>query len=252
MTVKLSVSGAVARLCIDNPPLNILTNGIRRSLFDAVAAIETRPEIRVLVVEAAGQKAFSVGSDVREFPKEELGGLAKIQFEQYLLNRLAALPCPVIAKLRGLVLGGGAELMLACDIRIAAARSEFGFPEIRLGALPAAGGIHRLVREVGPLLARELIFRGKPISAERALAIGLITQLVADAELDAEVDRLAAELAALPRDAIRLAKHCIARALPETRIDTVEAEAFASLYRSRDLAEGLLAFQEKRQPRFDP
>lgn len=168
-----------------------------------------------------------------------------------MLNRLAALPHPVIAKLRGLVLGGGAELMLACDIRIAGASAQFGFPEIRLGALPAAGGIQRLLKDIGPVHARELIFSGKQISAERAFAIGLVTELVPDDELDARVDNAAEELATLPKDALRLAKQCISRVWPETRIDSVEAEAFASLYRGGNLAEGLAAFLQKRQPRFD-
>lgn len=249
--VSLEVTGAVARIRVANPPLNILTIAVRRALFNAARALDSRDDVRVVVIEADGARAFSVGSDIREFPDDELGGVAKIRFEQYLLDGIARLSQVVIAKVRGLALGGGAELMLACDVRIAARGAQFGFPEIRLGALPAAGGIKRLVQEIGPVRARDLIFSGRPISATRALDIGLITELVDEAELDARVEALAADLASLPRSALRLAKKCIAAATPTTGIDTMEAEAFGALYRGADLSEGLAAFVEKRTPQFN-
>lgn len=249
--VALKVTGAIARVKVANPPLNILTVAVRRALFNAARALASRDDIRVVVIEADGARAFSVGSDIREFPEDELGGVAKIRFEQYLLDGIAGLPHVVIAKVRGLTLGGGAELMLACDVRVAASGAQFGFPEIRLGALPAAGGIKRLVQEIGPVRARELIFSGRPISAARAVEIGLITELVNEAELDARVIDLAAEFASLPQSALRLAKKCIAVATPATGIDTMEAEAFGALYRTADLSEGLAAFVDKRTPQFN-
>jgi enoyl-CoA hydratase/carnithine racemase len=250
-TVSVEARGAIARLRIDNPPLNILTNATRRALFDAARTLEGQDGIRVVVVEAAGEKAFSVGSDIREFPEDELGGVAKIRFEQYLLDRIALLPQVVIAKVRGFALGGGAELMLACDLRVAADTAQVGFPEIRLGALPAAGGIKRLVQEIGPVRARELVFSGRSIPAERAFAIGLINEVVGAGELEVRVDSLADELAALPQDALRLAKKCVGAALPESRIDTAEAEAFGALFRGANIREGLVAFMEKRPPEFN-
>jgi enoyl-CoA hydratase/carnithine racemase len=249
--VSLAIEGPVARIRIANPPLNILTTAVRRALFETAGALADRRDLGVVVIEADGARAFSVGSDIREFPDDELGGVAKIRFEQYLYDRIAGLPQVVIAKVRGLALGGGGELMLACDLRIAATTAEFGFSEIKLGALPAAGGIKRLVQEVGPAAARSLILTGRPISAARALDIGLINEVVADGELDARVDSLAAELAGLPREALRLAKNCVAAALPSGGIDTAEAEAFGALFRTGDLREGVAAFLEKRQPRFN-
>jgi enoyl-CoA hydratase/carnithine racemase len=180
-----------------------------------------------------------------------LGGPAKIRFEQLLLNRFARLPQVTIAKLRGHVLGGGAELMLACDFRLAAESASIGFPEIKLGALPAAGGMKRLVRDVGPVRARDLVLRGRALPAREASGIGLVTECVPDAELDAAVAGLAAELAALPADALRLAKRCIDAAGGPAEIDTAEAEAFAELYRGANLREGLKAFTEKRPPKFN-
>ncbi|MFC7395638.1 enoyl-CoA hydratase/isomerase family protein [Chelatococcus sp. GCM10030263] len=249
--VSLAIEGAVARIRIANPPLNILTTAVRRALFETAGALADRRDLGVIVIESDGARAFSVGSDIREFPDDELGGVAKIRFEQYLYDRIAGLPQVVIAKLRGLALGGGGELMLACDLRVAASTAEFGFPEIKLGALPAAGGIKRLVQEVGPAMARSLIMTGRPISAARALDIGLINEVVEEGELDARVDSLAAELAGLPREALRLAKACVAAAVPSGAIDTAEAEAFGALFRTGDLREGVAAFLEKRQPRFN-
>ena len=249
--VSLESTGGIARLRVQNPPLNILTNATRRALFETARGLQTRDDLSVVILEAAGEKAFSVGSDIGEFPEDELGGVAKIRFEQYLLDTIAGLPQVVIAKLRGFALGGGGELMLASDLRIAARDAQIGFPEIRLGALPAAGGIKRLVQEIGPVRARELVMTGLPISAERAYAIGLLTEVVDAAALDTHVDELADHLAALPRTALGLAKRCIAAAQPQTRIDTAEADAFGALFRGTDIREGLAAFLEKRPPRFN-
>jgi len=249
--VSLETRGPVAYVRIANPPLNILTTAVRRALFETARTLQGRSDIRVVVIEGDGDRAFSVGSDIREFPEDELGGVAKIRFEQYMLNTIASLPQIVVAKIRGMALGGGGELMLACDIRIAAQDAQFGFPEIRLGALPAAGGIRRLVQEVGPVAARALVFTGRPVSAARAFEMGLVTEVVETDQLDARVEALVAELVALPREALRLAKSCIAEALPRTAVDTAEAEAFGALFRNGDLREGLAAFLEKRAPQFN-
>jgi enoyl-CoA hydratase/carnithine racemase len=149
------------------------------------------------------------------------------------------------------VLGGGAELMLACDLRIADDTVQIGFPEIRLGALPAAGGMNRLVHAIGPALARQLILTGEPISAAEALSCGLVNKVVPPTELDKAVSSTAAQLAKAPSDALRLAKRCIDAVSRDPRVDTLEAEAFAELYRGKNLREGLAAFLAKREPEFD-
>ncbi|WP_102960493.1 enoyl-CoA hydratase/isomerase family protein [Mangrovicella endophytica] len=249
--VELEVSGPVATLRLCNPPLNVLTVALRRALFEQIVALSERPDIRVVIIEGQGEKAFSVGSDVKEFPTDEIGGIAKIRFEQYLLDRLAALPQVTIAKIGGYALGGGAELMLACDFRIASRDASIGFPEIKLGALPAAGGMKRLVQEIGPLRARELVMTGKPIDARRAAELGLLNEVVGPERLAEAVDRLATDLAQLPAGALALAKRTIGSAVPASGIDTAEAEAFGELFRGKDLAEGLAAFLGKRQPGFN-
>jgi enoyl-CoA hydratase/carnithine racemase len=249
--VSLDVEGAIAHLRIANGPLNILSVELRRNLLRHVLDLERRDDVRVVTLEGAGEKAFSVGSDIREFPPDMVGGLEKIRFEQFLIGRLEALPQVTIAKLRGHVLGGGGELMLACDFRLAAVTAVFGFPEIKLGAMPAAGGMKRLVRDVGPVRALDLVCRGRTIGAAEAASIGLITECVPPDDLDRAMDVLAHELSALSSEALRYAKKCVRAAERALDIDTVEADAFAELYRGPNLAEGLQAFIQKRPPVFN-
>ena len=244
-----SAGGAIATIELDNPPLHVLTVQLRQRLFEAVAGLAADDDVKVVIVQARGGRAFSAGSDVREFPSDELGGLAKIQFEQSLLNRIERLPALTIAKVDGAALGGGGELVLACDFRIASIGSTFGFPEIRLGALPAAGGMKRLMRDVGSLRARELGLLGRPVDAEHAERIGLINRAVDCEELDAVVDELADHLIRLPAGALRHAKRLLCKR-PDADFDRLEAEAFGALFSNGDLAEGVSAFLEKRPPRF--
>src|SRR4051812_41265501 len=250
-TVVLKTEGPVARIVIRNPPLNVLTVAVRKSLLDKVAQVEARTDLRAVIIESAIERAFSVGSDIREFPDNEMDGLAKIRFEQMLLDRIAALPLVTVAKLRGLVLGGGSELMLACDFQMASEDAQIGFPEIRLGALPAAGGMKRLVRVLGPLRARELVLLGRPVTAARAAEVGLITAAVPAVELDQKVEALVTDLVDLPAESLRVGKRAIAAISAGGEADTIEAEAFGALYRTPDLAEGLKAFVDKRPPRFN-
>ncbi len=249
--VRLETEGPMARIVLGHPPLNVLSDALRRALFDHVRTLEARDDIHVVVIESSLPRAFSVGSDLREFPEDELGGVAKIRFEHYLLDHLAALPQVVVAKLRGFVLGGGGEIMLASDLRIAARGAEFGFPEIRVGGLPVAGGIKRLMQDVGPVRARQLVYSGQPITAEEAHRIGLVTEVVEDDALDARVGAVVRELLSRPHDGLRLAKRCFRAALPASGIDTAEADAFGALYRGGNLKEGVAAFLEKREPRFN-
>jgi enoyl-CoA hydratase/carnithine racemase len=250
-TVNLEVRGSIARLSIENPPLNILTNDVRQAMLGSINTLEQQSSVKVIIVSGSGDRAFSVGSDVREFPETEAGGVAKIRFEQHLYNRIGQLPQITIAKLHGYVLGGGAELMLACDLCLADESVQIGFPEIKLGALPAAGGMNRLVHTIGPVRARQLILTGMSISASEALDFGLINKIVPPKELEATVSLIAGQLARAPSDALRLAKRCIDAAARDSRIDGLEAEAFAELYRGKNLREGLRAFLAKREPQFD-
>ena len=252
VSLLLERDGRFARLRIDNPPLNILTTAVREALFRCVHRLADEGGPDVVVLEGAGQRAFSVGSDIRSFPEDEVGAVNKIRFEQYLLDRLTTLPQLTVAKLNGHVLGGGAELMLACDLRIAAQGTQIGFPEIKLGALPAAGGTQRLMRELGPARTRELVYLGDSIDAGEAQRIGLINRVVPSDRLDEATDELVSALLERPANALSMAKRCLAEGLSGSLSagQTVETEAFAALFNHPNITEGLAAFQEKRKPRF--
>ena len=252
VSILLERDGRVARVRIDNPPLNILTTDVREALFRCVHRLAEEGGPDVVVLEGAGGRAFSVGSDIKSFPEDEVGAVNKIRFEQYLLDRITTLPQLTVAKLNGHVLGGGAELMLACDLRIAAEGTQIGFPEIKLGALPAAGGTQRLMRELGPARARELVYLGDSIDADEAYRIGLINRVVPAERLDEATEELVSALLERPANALTMAKRCLAEGLSGSLApgQTVETEAFAALFNHPNIREGLAAFQEKRKPTF--
>lgn len=253
--VTLGIRGPLAKLTLNNPPLNILTNELRRQLLQRIQEVEEERKLRVMILGSAVDKAFSVGSDLGEFPHDEIGGLQKIQYEQYILDRVERLNLVTIACLKGFVLGGGAELMLACDLRIAREDTRIAFPEVTVGGFPAAGGVARLARDIGLVRAREMLFFGKTVSAKDALAVGLINDCVGLEELDARADSLAQQLLELPQSsllAIKRTLHAAASGEPNSSATArVEAEEFARLYHHEDISEGIRAFFEKRPPRFN-
>jgi enoyl-CoA hydratase/carnithine racemase len=164
-----------------------------------------------------------------------------------VLDRFAALPQPTIAAVHGLALGGGLELALACDLRIAAADASFGMPETRVGAIPAWGGTERLTRLIGPGRAKYLILRGAQIDAATALAWGLVEEMVAPEQLQGRAAAIAAEIAERAPGAVRLAKQLIDAGAGGVSPETLAAGLAASLDEGR---EGVAAFREKREPRF--
>lgn len=248
---KLAVGGPVARLRLHHPPLNILTLAMRRELLAQVAEIERNPATRVVVLEAAGAN-FSVGSDLREFPREESGGRQKIQAEQHLLDRIERLEAITIARLSGHVLGGGAELMLATDLRLAAEDATFGFPEVQVGGFPAAGGVWRLVRDVGPARAKEMLLFGRTIGAAQAREIGLVNACAPAGELEARLAEWIADLLRLPQASLLAIKRTLAAAGSDAgSVAARTADEYGRLFRGPDMAEGIAAFLEKRAPRFN-
>lgn len=248
--VELEVDGAVARLRLNHPPLNILTVELRRQFVDRIGQIEKNPAVRLVVIEAAGDKAFSVGSDLKEFPQDEAGGRRKIEFEQSMLDQVERLNAVTISVLRGYVLGGGAELMLATDLRIAAEDAEFGFPEVKVGGFPAAGGVWRLARDIGPMRARELLLFGKVIHAPEAKALNLIHECVARERVIDRVGQLVEELLALPQTSLLAIKRTVALS-SEFHLAARVTDEYGRLFRGEDMFEGIRAFLEKRAPRFN-
>jgi len=253
--VKLEVDDGVAIVRLDNPPLNLFTRQLTEELGRVLAAIETDNDIRCVVVSGTGSRAFSAGSDMREFPHlMEQGTVVeeKLALENEVFDRLANLPQPTIAAILGVALGGGAELTLCCDYRIMSESSRTGFPEIRLGTVPGSGGLARLPRLINPAAAIALLLDGNAIDAGRAYEIGLVNEVVEPSRCMEVAIARAHEWASRPGVAARAIK----QAVLQTTREQVRTEIAASLEVSRaifataDMREGVSAFMEKRSPLF--
>lgn len=249
-TVTLTRDGAgVAVLELNNPPLNLLTAGLRQQLIGAVAELGKDHDVRAVVLRGSG-RTFSAGSDVREFPVDIQEGRRRARLEHRAANALEELPQPVVAALHGHVLGGGLELALACDLRVAARDANLGLPEVGLGVFPSGGGTSRLAREVGPARAKELILLGTVIDAEDAQRLGLVNRLAEPGAAHAGGHELARQIAAQPALATRAVKEATAASV-RTGSDSTEEHLIAELFTSHDAREGAEAFRRKRPPRFE-
>lgn len=246
-------SGQITTIRLENPPLNLVTVALIKSLDRALDSIESDPDVRCVVLTGTGDRAFCAGSDVKEF--ESLHGRVgegKLLLEKAVYRRMARLPVPTIAAIQADALGGGLELALCCDLRVADERAKLGLPEVRLGVMPGSGGTQRLPRIVGMAKAKELILMGEIISAADALEIGLVNR-VADAghALD-EAKTMAKTIAERGPLAVREAKQALDLAgdLPLDEGLARELDASERIFASGDMLEGARAFFEKRPPRF--
>ncbi|WP_194175020.1 enoyl-CoA hydratase/isomerase family protein [Desulfofundulus thermobenzoicus] len=251
--VKYEQNQSVATIVIDNPPLNILDEAIRVELMGLFEKVRDNGEVRVLILKGKGSKAFSVGSNLREFPLDRgvAGGRAKVVFEQKLHDLLESLPQVTIAVLRGYVLGGGCELMMPCDLRIASEGAVFGFPEVKVGGFPCSGGTQRLLRLIGVSKAKELLLLGNQITAKEAERLGLVNKVVPEECLDQEVSLWVEQLLNLPWQSLKAIKRCVNEgALNPTRGQALEVEEYEKVFITRDMREGINAFLEKRPPKY--
>jgi len=216
------------------------------SLFDALGADDA---VRAIVLTGGGDKAFSAGGDIKAFLDRDPAGLSRLAWNVAAPERC---PKPVIAKLRGFVLGVGFELAMASDFRIAADDVQLGLPEIRLGMIPGSGGSQRVARIAGLGRAKDMILRGKRIGAQDALAYGLVTEVHAPGELDGAVDALVDELRALSPLALATGKRVLNLAYDAPLGAGLEIEglAYGLLRSSHDFVEGVNAFVEKRDPKY--
>jgi 2-oxoglutaroyl-CoA hydrolase len=216
------------------------------SLFDALGADDA---VRAIVLTGGGDKAFSAGGDIKAFLDRDPAGLSRLAWNVAAPERC---PKPVIAKLRGFVLGVGFELAMASDFRIAADDVQLGLPEIRLGMIPGSGGSQRVARIAGLGRAKDMILRGKRIGAQDALAYGLVTEVHAPGELDGAVDALVDELRALSPLALATGKRVLNLAYDAPLGAGLEIEglAYGLLRSSDDFVEGVNAFVEKRDPKY--
>lgn len=243
----------VARLELVNPPLNLVTRELLEELDAALAALEAADpgDVRAVVVTGRGERAFSAGSHVGEFEAQRgPGGRERLALEARVVRRLADLPAPTIAAIEGNALGGGLELALACDLRVASERAHLGLPEVRLAVIPGAGGTQRLWRAVGEARARELILTGRVLTAAEAERIGLVSEVVPAGEAVARARAIGEEIAARGPLAIREAKRLVAAAA-DLGLDAglaAELEASVRVFATDDLLEGATAFLAKRDP----
>ena len=245
--------GEVTILRLDSPPMNLVTVAMTRELDRALASIETDASIRALIVTGTGERAFCAGSDVKEF--ESLRGRVgegKLAFENAVYSRLANLPMPTIAAVQADALGGGLELAMCCDLRVADERARLGLPEVRLGVMPGSGGTQRLPRLVGISRAKEMILLGQIVSAEEAARIGLVNRVAETGKAREVAVEIASEIASRAPLAVREAKRVIDLAwdLPIDEGLAAELDASERVFRSEDMIEGATAFLEKRPPRF--
>ena len=250
--VRFETDGSVAVIALDNPPVNALSDEL---ISDLVAAIEQAESDEVRAVVVTGSPRFSAGADISGFRAlMESGGSGAglgVELEE-ALQRLAALPKPVIAAVRGYAFGGGLELAMACDLRVLAEDARVGQPEIKLGVIPGAGGTQRLTRLIGVGRARDLVLTGRAIDAATALDWGLADRVVPDDDLDEAAMRLAKELASGATAAIGIAKRVIDAGF-SMRLEealALEADGFREAFATEDATEGVEAFLDKRPPSF--
>jgi methylglutaconyl-CoA hydratase len=244
----------VATLTLNRPQaLNAISRELAATLRRVCDELRDRQDVRAVIVAGAGERAFCAGADLKErrslSPEERAAHTAAIEAAA---EALAALPMPTIAAIRGFALAGGAELAIACDLRVAAEDAIFGFPEVRIGIFPGAGGVLRLPRLVGDGTARELLFTGRQLAADEALQLGLVDRLVSPATVITAANELAEAIAVNAPLAVRAVKRALreSHGLPfEEARRTVNALR-AALDATEDYEEGLRAFAERRAPRF--
>lgn len=247
MTVNLEVDEGVGTLRLDRPPMNALDIATQDRLGELAAEATAREDVRAVVV-YGGEKVFAAGADIKEMQvMDQAAMVARSRALQDSFTAVARIPKPVVAAVTGYALGGGCELALCADFRIAGERAKLGQPEILLGLIPGAGGTQRLARLVGPSRAKDLIFTGRQVRADEALSIGLVDRVVPDDEVYAQAHAWAAALAGGPALALRAAKESVDAGL-ETDLDTgltIERTWFSALFATEDRETGMRSFVEE-------
>lgn len=250
----IDIAAGVATLTVNRPEaLNALNGELLTELAAALYQLEYDPAVKAVVVTGAGEKAFVAGADIKEMAQMSSFEAHRFALKgQHVIMAMEKMRTPVIAAVNGFALGGGLELALGCDFIYASTRAKVGFPEVTLGIMPGFGGTQNLARLIGPNRANELIFTGKMITAEKALAWGIVNEVFAPEELVAKATETAAAIAAAGPLGVACAKDAMANGLNMGKEDgfRYEASLFGVLFATADQKEGMGAFVEKRKAAF--
>lgn len=244
--VRLEVADAIGTIRLDRPPMNALNKQVQEELRDAAHEVTERRDIRAVII-YGGEKVFAAGADVKEMAKMSYTDMVdRSAALQASFTAVARIPKPVVAAVTGYALGGGCELAMCADFRVAGDNAKLGQPEILLGVIPGAGGTQRLARLVGPARAKDLVFSGRFADAHEALDMGLVDRVVAPDDVYSAAREMVERYAAGPAYALRAAKAAIDRGL-ETDLDTgleIERHLFAALFATEDRSIGMTSFVE--------
>jgi enoyl-CoA hydratase/carnithine racemase len=251
--VSVSVDGGIGTIRLDRPPMNALNTQVQEALRAAAGALSADDEVRAVIV-YGGPQVFAAGADIKEMAAMSYVDMAaRAPALSGAFDAIARIPKPVVAAITGYALGGGCELALACDWRIAADDAKLGQPEITLGLIPGAGGTQRLARLIGPARAKDLVMSGRLVPAAEALAIGLVDRVVPAADVYQAAREHVARYVTGPAQALRAAKLAIDGGLSMDLASglALESQLFAALFATEDRTEGMAAFIEKRRnPKF--
>ena len=254
-TLLYEKADGIATVTINRPDsLNALNNQVYTDLYEIFGEIEKDEEVRVIILTGAGERAFVAGSDITEMAsKSSLEIVPFVEIARQASDRIYYLNKPVIAAIHGYTLGGGCELTMCCDLRIASEKARFGQPEISVGVIPGAGGTQRLARLIGMTRAKELIYTGDMIDANTALSYGLINKVVPVEDLMKEAKEMAAKLLTKSSAILSLAKAAITDGASMSLPDALsyETQCFARCFATEDQKEGMNAFIEKRKAEFN-
>ncbi len=250
--VEVGLDGHVGTVTLNRPEaLNAISGEMADELAGAVLQAAAQPNVWVVVLAAAGDKAFCVGADLKERNRlDDRGWMRNRVFMRGMFDSVRSVPQPTIASVFGFALGGGFELALSCDLIVAADDAVFGLPEVTVGIVPGGGGTQLLARRIGVARAKELVFTGRRIAAAEALELGLVWRVVPRGELEAATTELAEAICRSSPVSVREAKQSIDRALGVSLETGIELEdlAWRRAVASDDRVEGIAAFNEKRDP----
>lgn len=247
--VLIAKEGHVATITINRPKaLNALSTAVLTDLNAALDEVAADQDVYALIITGAGEKSFVAGADIAEMKDKSVEEAAEYgKFGNAVFRKIETFRCPVIAAVNGFALGGGCELAMSCDIRVASENAVFGQPEVGLGITPGFGGTQRLARLVGAGIAKEMIYTARNIKADRAAQIGLVNKVVAAEELSATVMKMAQGIAKNAPIAVAYAKKAINNGL-QTDIDSgiaIEVEEFSNCFATEDQTYGMTCFLEK-------